>query len=89
MSIYAIGDLHFSTAVNKPMNIFGDNWENHELKIIEDWKKEIEKTAKDCDFPVSASVGYAVGKRERLEDVIAVADQNMYLCKQKAHRDGI
>ena len=43
MSIYAIGDLHFSTAVNKPMNIFGDNWENHELKIIEDWKMQVKE----------------------------------------------
>ena len=30
MSLYAIGDLHFSTSVNKPMNIFGGNWDNHE-----------------------------------------------------------
>ena len=27
MSLYAIGDLHFSTSVNKPMNIFGSNWD--------------------------------------------------------------
>ncbi|MGL4797682.1 MAG: metallophosphoesterase [Paraclostridium sp.] len=43
MSIYAIGDLHFSTAVNKPMDIFGDNWANHEAKIIEDWKMKIKE----------------------------------------------
>lgn len=41
MSLYAIGDLHFSTAVNKPMNIFGDNWDNHETKIINDWKSQV------------------------------------------------
>ena len=27
MSLYAIGDLHFSTSVDKPMNIFGDKWD--------------------------------------------------------------
>ncbi len=27
MSLYAIGDLHFSTLVEKPMNIFGDKWD--------------------------------------------------------------
>ncbi|CEP45846.1 metallophosphoesterase [Paraclostridium sordellii] len=43
MSLYAIGDLHFSTAVNKPMNIFGDNWENHEKKIIDSWNSKINK----------------------------------------------
>ncbi|WGX77154.1 metallophosphoesterase [Paraclostridium bifermentans] len=41
MSLYAIGDLHFSTAVNKPMNIFGDNWDNHEEKIINSWKSKV------------------------------------------------
>ena len=32
MSLYAIGDLHFSTSVEKPMNIFGDKWENMKKK---------------------------------------------------------
>lgn len=41
MSLYAIGDLHFSTSVNKPMNIFGDNWDNHEMKIIENWNLRV------------------------------------------------
>lgn len=41
MKIYAIGDLHLSTAVDKPMNIFGDNWENHEEKIFSDWIKRV------------------------------------------------
>ena len=34
MSLYAIGDLHFSTAVNKPMDVFGDNWDNHQEKTM-------------------------------------------------------
>ena len=33
MSIYAIGDLHLSGAVDKPMDKFGKNWENHARKI--------------------------------------------------------
>lgn len=41
MSLYAIGDLHFSTSVNKPMNIFGDNWDNHEIKIIDSWRLKV------------------------------------------------
>ena len=27
--IYIIGDLHLSFGVDKPMNIFGNVWENH------------------------------------------------------------
>ncbi len=41
MSIYAIADLHLSFGTNKPMNIFGTNWENHEKKIKEDWLKKV------------------------------------------------
>lgn len=37
MSIFVIADLHLSFKNPKPMNIFGDNWENHEEKIKQDW----------------------------------------------------
>ncbi len=43
MAIYAIADLHLSFASPKPMNIFGDNWTNHEMKISEDWKKKVKE----------------------------------------------
>ena len=41
MSIYAIGDLHLSFNENKPMSIFGENWENHDNRIKNNWKKFI------------------------------------------------
>ena len=41
MSLYAIGDLHFSTSVEKPMSIFGDKWDKHEEKIINSWKENV------------------------------------------------
>jgi len=43
MSLYAIADLHLSLGVDKPMDIFGDNWENHHEKIKENWEKNITK----------------------------------------------
>ena len=41
MSIYAIADLHLSFANPKPMDIFGNNWTNHEEKIKEDWINKV------------------------------------------------
>ena len=41
MAIYGIGDLHLSFGVNKPMNIFGENWANYEKKISENWLSKI------------------------------------------------
>ena len=35
MSLYAIGDLHLSSSVNKPMDVFGSAWENYTSRIIE------------------------------------------------------
>lgn len=41
MSIYTIGDLHLSFHENKPMGIFGENWEGHEEKIKKDWREKV------------------------------------------------
>ena len=41
MSIYVIGDLHLSFEVDKPMDIFGNNWVNHAEKIMENWKNRV------------------------------------------------
>lgn len=41
MSIYTIGDFHLSFNENKPMGIFGVNWNEHEEKIKNNWIKEV------------------------------------------------
>lgn len=41
MAIYGIADLHLSFAQPKPMDIFGDNWTNHEEKIKNNWLKKV------------------------------------------------
>ena len=43
MSIYVIGDLHLSFSTDKPMDIFGNNWENHAEKIRENWIKKVKE----------------------------------------------
>lgn len=35
MKVYAISDLHLSFSTDKPMDIFGAEWENHHIKIKE------------------------------------------------------
>lgn len=56
-------------------------------EILKRWESAIGKAAEGCNFPVSASVGYAIGERKYLEDVIAEADKNMYMCKHKVHEE--
>lgn len=43
MAIYTIADLHLSFSENKPMSIFGDNWENHEEKIRQNWIQTVKE----------------------------------------------
>ena len=43
MSIYIIGDLHLSFGEDKPMSIFGLNWEGHCEKLKEDWMKKVKQ----------------------------------------------
>jgi predicted phosphohydrolase len=41
MAIYALGDLHLSHSVDKPMDIFGSQWENHTARIETAWRSTI------------------------------------------------
>lgn len=43
MAIYTIGDIHLSFRENKPMSIFGENWEGHEEKIKKDWIEKVKE----------------------------------------------
>lgn len=43
--IFTIGDLHFDYKKEKPMDIFGKKWINHEEKIMADWREKV--TEKD------------------------------------------
>ena len=43
MAIYTIGDLHLSFYENKPMSIFGSNWEGHEEKIKKNWIENVKE----------------------------------------------
>lgn len=45
MALFAIADLHFAFSVEKPMDIFGEQWKNHSQKIIENWRAVV--TEKD------------------------------------------
>ena len=41
MAIYVIGDLHLPFGIDKPMDIFGGNWEGYTDRLKEDWIKKV------------------------------------------------
>lgn len=52
-------------------------------QLIEKWRNclEEDKKKENYEFPVSASVGYALGKHAQLKDIIAATDKDMYANK--------
>jgi len=41
MRLFAIGDLHLSHSSDKPMHVFGPNWENHAQRIRQTWCERV------------------------------------------------
>lgn len=41
MALWAISDFHLSFGVDKPMNIFGENWDGYEQKLKKNWIENI------------------------------------------------
>ncbi len=41
MKVFAIADLHMDNKKEKPMDIFGDNWKNHEERIFDSWQRKV------------------------------------------------
>lgn len=41
MNLWALSDLHLSASASKPMDIFGQNWKGHDLKIGLNWRKAV------------------------------------------------
>lgn len=65
MSIYTIGDLHLSFGMNKPMDIFGVNWEGHFEKVANNWKKEV----KEDDLVIlPGDFSWAMDLKDTIED---------------------
>lgn len=65
MSIYVIGDLHLSFHEDKPMSIFGENWEGHEEKIKKDW---IEKVKPDDIVVLPGDFSWSTYLNDTYED---------------------
>ncbi len=65
MAIYAISDLHLSLGIGKPMDIFGDNWANHEEKIKKNW---ISKVKEEDLVLLPGDFSWAMYLEESLED---------------------
>lgn len=71
MNIYAIADLHLSGMADKPMNVFGPNWDGHFEKIKEDWLKKVKP---EDVVLISGDISWGMKPEEGIFDVLSLKD---------------
>ncbi len=71
MNIYAISDLHLSATADKPMNIFGGNWDGHFEKIKSDWLANVKE---DDIVLICGDISWAMKLSDGLVDLRSLAD---------------
>ncbi len=71
MNIYAISDLHLSATQDKPMDVFGANWEGHFEKIKADWLDKV----RACDVVlIPGDISWAMKLSDALVDLRSLVD---------------
>jgi len=65
VALFVIGDTHLSEGVDKPMDVFGGNWENYTQKLCDNWKKTVGE--KDTVI-IAGDVSWGMSLDEALAD---------------------
>ena len=68
MSIFAIADLHlsFGDKIDKPMDVFGPNWENHAERVKEEWEKTV---TSDDTVIIAGDISWALKEQDAMADL--------------------
>lgn len=67
--IFGIADLHFDSIGDKSMDIFGENWIDHENKIIKNWKNTI---TKDDLVLLPGDISWGLRLEDAYEDLLKI-----------------
>jgi len=65
MAIYTIADLHLSFSTDKPMDVFGEEWQNHEERLKESWANKVNN---DDLVVLPGDFSWATYLKDTLED---------------------
>ena len=66
MALYAISDLHLGFSEDKPMDIFGDKWVNHDEKIKKNW---LSKITDDDMVLIAGDISWAMKSENSMADL--------------------
>ncbi|NLW41720.1 MAG: serine/threonine protein phosphatase [Tissierellia bacterium] len=82
--IWSIGDLHFDHTKSKSMDVFGENWINHEEKIIESWKNNV--SPEDLVL-IPGDISWALKLEDSIEDLKKIDNLPGTKCFIKGNHD--
>jgi predicted phosphohydrolase len=71
MRVFAIGDLHLPGGDEKPMEVFGDHWEDHFARISADWQEKV--TSEDVVL-IPGDISWAMQLRDAVPDLTAIGE---------------
>ena len=71
MRLFAISDLHLPGGDDKPMNVFGQHWDNHFERIAADWR---ERVAEEDAVLIPGDISWAMQLRNALPDLQAIGE---------------
>ena len=73
MKLFAIGDLHLNGKADKPMDVFGSNWDRHREKIFDAWQSLVSPS--DCVL-VPGDICWAMYLEDAVDDLNSIAELN-------------
>ena len=73
MKLFAIADLHLNGNSNKPMDVFGERWENHTERLFDSWQSIVSET--DCVL-IPGDISWAMRLDEVLDDMRYISKLN-------------
>jgi len=84
MALYAIGDLHLSLGVDKPMDIFGGAWDGYEQKL----RQNLTQTLQEGDtLVIAGDMSWGINLREALQDFRFLAQLPCQVLLVKGNHD--
>ena len=70
MRLFAIGDLHLSGGGDKPMDVFGSQWDRHFFRISEAWRETVRE---EDTVLIPGDVSWAMQLENALPDLLEIA----------------
>lgn len=70
MRLFAIGDLHMPGGCDKPMDVFGPQWDRHFLRISEAWRETVRQ---EDTVLIPGDISWAMQMEDALPDLMEIA----------------